>query len=150
MLAADGADDVLVFGDELVHLVKAHRIDVHLGVLVSNELIGAVTGLARLAVEQRVGEACHMAGRDPGLRVHDDGRVEADVVRAFLHELLEPCLFDVVLELDAERAVVPAVGQTAVNFAAREDKAAVLAEIDDHIEGLFGIFHAYIRPPDVI
>ena len=149
VLAADGADDVLVLGDKLVHLVKAHRIDVHLGVLVSNELIGAVTGLAGLAVEQRVGEACHMAGRDPGLRVHDDGRVEADVVRAFLHEFLEPGLFDVVLELNAERAVVPAVGQTAVDLGACEDKTTVFAEGNDLVHGLFTVFHHSSRPPDV-
>ena len=91
-----------------------------------------------------------MPGCDPGLRVHDDGSVETDVVRALLHEFLEPCLFDVVFELHTERTVVPAVCQTAVDFAAGEDKAAVFAEVDDHIEGLFGIFHAYIRPPDVI
>ena len=118
--------------------------------LVANELVGTMPGLAGLAVEQRIGEACHMAGRDPGLRVHDDGSVETDVVRAFLDELLEPGFFDIVLELYAERAIVPAVGKTAVNFAACEDKAAVFAQGHDHVQRFFGIFHAYIRPPDVI
>ena len=150
VLAADGADDVFMLGDELVHLVEAHGVDIDLGMLVADQLVGAMTRLARLAVEQRVGEAGDVTGCDPGLRVHDDGSVETDVVGALLHEFLEPCLFDIVFELHTERTVVPAVCQTAVDFAAGEDKAAVFAEVDDHIEGLFGIFHAYIRPPDVI
>ena len=149
MLAADGADDVLVLGDEFIHLVEAHGVDVDLVMLLADELVGAVAGLAGLAVEQRVREARDVAGRDPGLRVHDDGRVEADVVRAFLHEFLEPGLFDVVLELNAERAVVPAVGQTAVDLGACEDKTTVFAEGNDLVHGLFTVFHHSSRPPDV-
>mgnify|MGYP007043246927 CR=1 FL=1 len=60
VLAADGADHVLVFGDESVHLVKAHGVHVHLGVLVADELVGAVAGLAGAAVQQRVREAGHV------------------------------------------------------------------------------------------
>ena len=141
MLAADGADDVLVLGDESVHLVEAHGIDVDLGVLLADELIGTVAGLAGAAVQQGVREAGNVAGRHPSLGVHDDGGIEADVVGAFLHELLQPCLLDVVLELDAQRAVVPAIGQTAVDLRAGEHITTVLAEIDDHIKGLFALFH---------
>ena len=54
VLAADGADHVLVLGDESVHLVKAHGVHVHLGVLVADELVGAVAGLAGAAVQQGV------------------------------------------------------------------------------------------------
>ena len=141
MLAADGADDVLVLGDESVHLVEAHGIDIDLGVLLADELIGAMAGLAGAAVQQGVREAGNVAGRHPGLGVHDDGGVEADVVGAFLHELFQPCLLDIVLELDAQRAVVPAIGQTAVDLRAGEHITTVLAEIDDHIKGLFALFH---------
>ena len=128
MLAADGADDVLMLCDEGVHLVEAHGVHVDLGVLVADQLVGPVAGLAGPAVQQRVGEAGHMAGG-------------AHVVGALLHELFQPCLFDVVLELDAQGAVVPAVCQTAVDLGAGEDIAPVLAEIDDHIKGLFALFH---------
>ena len=141
MLAADGADDVLVLGDELVHLVKAHGIDVHFGVLVADELVGTVTCLAGAAVQQRVREARHMAGGDPGLRIHDDGCIQAHVVGALLHELLQPCFLDVVLELDAQRAVIPAVGKTAIDLRTGEHVTTVLAEVDDHIKGLFALFH---------
>ena len=141
MLAADGADDVLVLGDELVHLVKAHGIDVHFGVLVADELVGTVTCLAGAAVQQRVREARHVTGGDPGLRIHDDGCIQAHVVGAFLHELLQPCFLDVVLELDAQRAVIPAVGKTAIDLRTGEHVTTVLAEVDDHIKGLFALFH---------
>ena len=66
-----------------------------------------------------------------------------------LHELFQPCLFDVVLELNAERAVVPAVGQTAVDLGACEDKTTVFAEGNDLVHGLFTVFHHSSRPPDV-
>ena len=141
MLAADGADDVLVLGDELVHLIEAHGIDIDLRVLLANELIGAVACLAGAAVQQGVREAGHMAGGHPCLGVHDDGSIQTHVIGAFLHKLFQPCLFDVVLELHAKGAVVPAVGQTAVDLGTGEHITTVLAEIDDHIKGLFALFH---------
>ena len=141
MLAADGADDILVLCDESVHLVKAHGIHVHLGVLLTDQLVGAVACLAGAAVQQGVREAGHMAGGHPGLRVHDDGSIQTHVIGAFLHKLFQPCLFDVVLELHAKGAVVPAVGQTAVDLGTREHITTVLAKIDDHVKGLFALFH---------
>ena len=147
MLAADGADDLGVGGDELVHLVKGHGIDVHALALLTlgDELVCAVAALAGAAVQQRVREAGHVAGGHPGLGVHQDGSVQPDVVGAFLHEFLHPCLFDVVLELDTQRAVVPAVGQAAVDFAARIDEPAVFAQVHDHVKGLFTVLH-YVTP----
>ena len=57
MLSADGADDILVRGYELVHLVESHRVNVYLVVLFADELVGAVACFAGAAVEQRVREA---------------------------------------------------------------------------------------------
>ena len=128
-------------GDELVHLVKVHGVGIDLGVGVADELVGPVPGLAALAVQQGVGEARHMAGGDPGLGVHEDGGVQAHVVGALLDKLLQPRLFYIVFELHAQRAVVPGIGQTAVDLAAGIDKAPALAEIDDHLHGLFAVFH---------
>ena len=141
VLAAHGAEDVLMAGDEGVHLVEGHGVGVDVGELLADELVGAVTRLARLAVQQGIGEAGDVPGRDPRLGVHDDRRVQTDVVRALLHELLEPRLFDVVLELHAQRAVVPGVGKTAVDLAAGEDEAAVFAQVDDGIEIFLAVFH---------
>ena len=143
MLAADRADDILVSGDESVHLVKAHRVHVDLAVYVADQLVGAVAGLAAAAVQQRIGEACDVAGGDPGLGVHDDGGVEADIVGAFLNELLQPCFFDVVLEFNAERAVVPGIGQPAVDLAAGVDEAAVFAQGNDLVHCFFAVFHCF-------
>ena len=147
MLAAHGADDVLVLGDKSVHLLKRHGVHVDLVMLLADELIGAVTRAAGFAVEQGVGEARNVAGRDPRLRVHDNGGVETDVVRALLHELLEPRLFDVVLELHAERAVVPGIGKAAVDLAACVDKAAVLAERYDLVHGFLVMLHISFLSP---
>ena len=93
------------------------------------------------AVHERVGEAAEMAGGHPGLRVHEDGRVQADVVAVLLHELLPPCALDVVLQLNAEGAIVPGIGKAAVNLAAGEDEAAVLAQCHDFVHCLFCVFH---------
>ena len=124
-----------------VHLVEAHGIDIDLRVLLADELIGAVACLAGAAVQQGVREAGNMAGGHPGLGVHDNGSVQADIVGALLHKLLQPCFLDVVLELNAQGAVIPAVGQTAVDLRTGENITTVLAEIDDHIKGLFALFH---------
>ena len=57
MLAADRADDVLVVGDELIHLIKAHGIHIDLRMLLTDQLIGTVACLAGTAVQQGVREA---------------------------------------------------------------------------------------------
>ena len=141
MLAADRAEDIGVLRNEGVHLVKVHGVGVDLRVSVADELVGPVPGLAGLAVQQGVGKARHVAGGDPSLGVHDDGGVQAHVVGGLLDELLPPGLLHVVFELHAQGAVVPGVGQAAVNFTAGIDDAPALAEIDDHLHGLFAVFH---------
>ena len=148
MLAANGAYDLVMLGNKGVHLVKGHRIDVHVFALlaVGNQLVGAVAALTGAAVQQRVREAGNVTGGHPGLGVHQDGGIQTHVVGAFLHELFQPCLFDVVLELNAQGTVVPAVGKTAVNFAARIDEPAVFAQVHDHIKGLFTVLHTLLLP----
>ena len=60
-----------------------------------------------------------MAGGHPGLGVHEDGGVQTHVVGVLLHEFLPPGLLDVVLQLHAQGAVVPRVGQAAVDLSSR-------------------------------
>ena len=141
MLAADRADNVLVVGDELIHLIKAHGIHIDLGMLLTDQLIGTVACLAGTAVQQGVREAGNVAGGHPGLGVHNDGGIQAHIVGALLDKLLQPCFLDVVLELNAQGTVVPAVGKTAIDLRTGEHVTTVLAEIDDHIKGLFALFH---------
>ena len=147
VLAAGGAGDVLVL-HEVLHLLLGEGVD-GLGQLhavfvapVLNELVGAEALLALLAVHEGVGEARQMAAGHPGLGVHQNGGVLADVVGVLLHELLPPGLFDVVLQLHAQRAVVPGVGEAAVDLGAGEDEAAVFAQGNDLVHGFLGVFHS--------
>ena len=149
VLAAGGAGDVLVL-DEVLHLLLGEGVD-GLGQLhavglapVLDELVGAEALLALLAVHQGIGEAGQMAAGHPRLGVHEDGGVLSHVVGVLLHELLPPCLLDVVLQLHAQGAVVPGVGKAAVDLGACEDDAAVFAQRHDLIHGLFGVFHVLV------
>ena len=143
MLAAHRADNFRMGGNKFIHLVKGHAVHIHVLALlaVSNQLVRTVAALASAAVHQRVAEVAHMAGGDPGLRVHQDSGIQADVVGAFLHKLFHPCFFDVVFELNAQGAIVPAVGKAAVNFATRVDETTIFAQVDDHVQGLFAVLH---------
>ena len=141
VLAAYGADYILVRGYELVHFVEGHRIDVDLMVLFADELVGTVARLAGAAVEQGVREAGNVAGGDPCLRIHDYRGVKADIVGAFLNKLLQPRLLDVVFEFNAQRAVVPGVCKAAVYLASGIHIAAVFAQGNDLVHSLFAVFH---------
>ena len=130
-------------GDAVILNVGAHLLEGHaIGVaaVFFNELVGTVTGFAVLAVHQRVGEAAHMAGGDPGLGVHDDGGVKAYVIGGLLDEFLPPGLFHVVFELHAQGAVVPGVGKSAVDLASGVYESSALTEGDDLIHGFFFVF----------
>ena len=135
LLAAYRAYDV-VLGNVLFKFFVRPAV-AGLGTLgeVLDQLVGTEARLARLAVHQRVVEAAHMAGRNPNLAVHQYRAVQTRVVGAFLNELLPPRLLDVVFVLHAQRAEVPSVGQTAVNFGAGEYKAAVFAQRNQLVHG---------------
>ena len=141
VLAADGADHIFLLRDEGVHLVEIHRVHVDLGMHVADQLVRAMAGLAAFAVQQRVGEAGHMAGGDPGLGIHDDRRIQPDVGGAFLHEFLPPRALNVVFQFHAERAVVPGVRQSAVDIRPGIYKAPAFAQGDDFVHGFFTVVH---------
>src|SRR5690606_15159107 len=88
------------------------------------EMVLAEARLADLAVDQQVGEAGKMSGGLPHSRVLDDRRVETDDVLARGDHRPPPGLLDVALEFDAERAVVVAGVDPAVDLAALEHEAA--------------------------
>ena len=132
---------------EVGHLILGEGVD-GLGQLkavlrapVLNELVGAEALVALLAVHQRIGEAAQMAGGHPGLGVHQDGGVQTHIVGVLLHELLPPRLLDVVLQLHTQGAVVPGVGEAAVDLAAGEDEATALAQGNELVHGLFSVVH---------
>ena len=139
-LAAAGTGNLL-FPDICDHLIIGHGFHVDIDAVFLGpflyELVGAVTPLAAFAVDQRIIEVGDVPGSDPDSGVHEDIRIQTDVVRALLDEFLPPGAFDVVLEFYAQRAVVPGVGQTAVDLTAGEDETAVFAERYDLVHGLF-------------
>ena len=147
VLAAGGAGNVVLF-DEVLHFrlrEGVHRLGqlkAGLGAPVLNQLIGPETLVALPAVHQRIGEAAEMAAGHPGLGVHQNGGIQAHVVGILLDELLPPGVLDVLLQLSAQRAVVPGVSQAAVDLAAGEHKAPVLAQGNDFVHGLFSVVHS--------
>ena len=102
------AFDVVLF-DEIHHLLVAPTVRRFPGEVL-DQFIGTMARFAIAAVHQRVGEAAHMAGSHPDLRVHQDCGVQTDVGGAFLDELLPPSPFHIVLKLHTERAVIPGIG----------------------------------------
>ena len=145
-LAAHGADDAFLL-DVVLHLpvrpAGDGAVDALLLHVVLNEVVRTVARLAGLAVHERIGKAAYMPRRLPHGRVHKYGAVHADVVRAFGDEFLPPRRFDVVFERDAERTVVPGVGESAVYLAAGEDESAVFAQRDKFVHSKF----SHIEPP---
>ena len=103
-------------------------------VLGARQLVDTEALVVGLAFDHRVAELGDVAGRHPDLGVHQDARVEPDDVVALLDHRPPPGALDVVLELDAQRAVVPHGVDAAVDLRAREDEPAALGEADDRVE----------------
>lgn len=134
------ADDV-VLGDEGIHVLERHGVDVDVRELPFDQFVGAVAGLAGLAVDHRVVEGRDVAGRFPNARVHQDGRVDPDVGRGFLDEFLPPEIADVPLHLRAQGAVVPSIGKAAVNGRALKHEPGVLKMGRDLFKRVFVRHH---------
>ena len=83
-----------------------------------------------------------MAAGHPGLGIHQNGGILPHVVGVLLDELFPPGLLHIVLQLHAQRTVVPGVGQTAVDLGAGKDEAAVFAQGNDLVHGLVSVFHS--------
>src|SRR5262249_9723315 len=126
------------------HQVEAARLgEVVLGRALSRaarrrvgELIGAEALLAGAAVDHRVAEVLDVTRRLPGPRVRDDRAVDALDVGALAHDPLPPERLQVLLELGAERPVVPEAVDPAIDLAGREDEAAARAQRDEIIHPL--------------
>ena len=69
--------------------------------VIFNKLIGAMPCAAGLTVHKRIGEAAYVTRGDPGFGVHNNSRIESDVIFVFLNEFFPPGLFNVILEFDS-------------------------------------------------
>ena len=99
------------------------------------QVVGAETLVAGQALDERVTEGRDMTRRDPGLQRQDDRGVQADDVVTLGDHRLPPLPLDVLLELDAERAVVPGGLGAAVDLTAGVDETSALGEGDDVVQG---------------
>ena len=72
----------------------------------------------------------------------EDGAVESEHVVAFLHGFTPPEVFEVAFEFCAERAVIPAAIESAVEFSSLKNEAAAFAQRYDflHAGGIGDVF----------
>ena len=105
--------------------------------VVLDQLVGTESLAAGFAVHERIGKACKVSAGHPCLGVHQDRAVNAYVLRALLYKFLPPGLLDVVLEFDAQIAVVPSVGQSAVDLGTGVDESSGITQRHDLIHCLF-------------
>ena len=136
VMRAAGRACNLIIVYEFLHFFICPAVYNHFGHImgchvVFNQLIGAETLLTFLTVHQRVGEAANVTGCHPCLGVHQDCTVNADILGVFLNKFLPPCFFHVVFQLYTQRAIIPCVCQTAVNFGTGVNKASVFCQCYD-------------------
>ena len=115
---------------DLRHLLWRHALGMDAELLL-DQMVGPESALAGLAVDQRIVEVDDVTRRLPDAWVHQDAGIEADHVAPPVDEGPPPELLDVVLQLNAERSVIPGVGQTAVDIGAGKNESASLGERDD-------------------
>ena len=75
-----------------------------------------------------------MAGGLPDLWVHQDAGVESHYFVTLLHHAAPPGALHIVLQLNAERTVIPHRVDAAVDFGAGVDKAAALRQRNNGVE----------------
>jgi hypothetical protein len=102
-------------------------------------MVGTEAVLAVAAVDHLVVELCDVSRCDPGVRVHDDRRVERDDIVAQLDRLTPPRVLHVALEDRTERTVVEETADPAVDLTGLEDEPATLRERGDLLEADVGL-----------
>lgn len=98
------------------------------------QVVGAVALVAGGALGERVGERGDVPRRDPDLGRQDHRRVDTDDVLAGGDHVAPPLALDVLLEFDAERAVVPGGLLATVDLTTGENEATALAQADDGVD----------------
>ena len=80
------------------------------------DLVRPEAFMALFTVHQGVGEGTQMTGGNPGLRIHEDGAVNADILRTLLDKLLPPGPLDIILEFNAQVPIIPGIGQASIDL----------------------------------
>ena len=121
------------FIGQIAGRVFARFLGWFLGALPIGQLVGPKAGLTGSAVDQRIGKSGDVAGGLPDLRVHQDGGVEAFDVIAGANHRLPPAVLDILLQLDAQGAVVPHRPQAPIYLGGLEDEPSALGQGDQLI-----------------
>src|SRR6266852_4724315 len=95
--------------------------------------------LTRAAVYHEICEPPDVPARLPHLRIHNDRAIHPHHLnflplrprRRIAHHVLPPRVLDVLLQLDAERAVVPEAVDAAIDFARLKDEPAAATKGDE-------------------
>src|SRR5262249_39640409 len=87
-----------------VELPRLGELPAALRAAITAHVVGPKALLARLAVDQRIGEALDVTGRFPHSWMHEDGTVDADDVGTCLRHLSPPRFLHIALQLDADGA----------------------------------------------
>src|SRR4051794_27822612 len=96
------------------------------------DFVSTIAPATLFAIDHLISEPADMPARHPHLRVHDERAIDPhhrDLLpvrprRRVAHHVLPPGGLDVVLQLNAERPVVPEAIDAAVDLAALEEEAA--------------------------
>ena len=117
----------------------------YLGEIILDQHVGTVSFLGILVVDERIVERRHVAGRHPGLGVHEHAGIDAHDILVEAGHRLPPVPLDVVLELDAHLAVVVYGGESVINFTRRENESVLLAMGYENLEKfiLCHIFYSF-------
>src|SRR5690606_23251749 len=110
-------------------------LDIAFGGIALLQMILAVPAMAVLALHQRIMEDVHVSGRFPHPARQNHRGVQADDVIARMHHRTPPLTLDVLLQLYAERTVIPGRACTAVDVTAREYEPSALAQADNGVHG---------------
>ena len=110
------------------------------------KMVFAEAAVALAAFGEGVGEARDVSAGAPDVGAHEDGGVESYDVVAAPNEGLPPGVLDVLLEFDAEGAVVPGAGEAAVYLAALEYEASTLAEGSEFVQIYVGLGFCHGTP----
>ena len=103
-----------------------------------DEVVLAEALVAGRALSERVDERLEVPRCSPHLRREDHRGVEPDDVLTALDDRTPPLTAHVLLELDAEGAVVPRRSRASVDLAAGINKSPALGEIDNGVNAIEG------------
>src|SRR6266403_1661228 len=91
------------------------------------DLICAKTFLSQKAINHWIGKSLDVSRCFEDSRMSQDRAIHTDDIVALVHHHTPPIVFQIALQFDAERTVIPAAVQAAVDFARLENETAPFA-----------------------